>query len=137
MTETFSNTLEAPSAAASINMAVSPFATLSELPRRDEQASAQPTLRQTDPSPMASSLMQIPVTLQVVLGTARMPLSRIADLKSGSIVNLDQKLGTPATILVNGREMARGTLFVLDGDDARLGITITEVIATGAAGGAP
>ena len=93
---------------------------------------AQSGLRGLESSGVAASLMHIPVTLQVVLGTARMALSRIADLRPGSVVNLDQKLGTPATILVNGRAMAKGNLFVLDGDDARLGITITEVTAAGA-----
>jgi flagellar motor switch protein FliN/FliY len=46
---------------------------------------------------------------------------------SGSIVTLDQKLGTPVTILVNGKEVARGDLFVLDGEQDRLGVTITEL----------
>ena len=77
----------------------------------------------------AGSIMHIPVTVQVVLGTARLPLSKVAELRAGSIVMLDQALGTPAVILVNGREVARGDLFVLEGDDSRLGITITEVIS--------
>ena len=80
---------------------------------------------------VSDQLLKIPVTLQVVLGSTRMPLSRIAELRPGSVVNLDQKLGSPATILVNGREVARGELFVLDGEEAQLGITITEVITPG------
>lgn len=84
----------------------------------------------TDGGAVSAALLQIPVTLQVVLGTARLPLSRLAELKPGSIVNLDQKLGSPATILVNGREVARGNLYVADGEEARLGITITEVIGS-------
>jgi flagellar motor switch protein FliN len=80
-------------------------------------------------TPFASdAILAIPVTIQVVLGTARLPISKIAELRPGSIINLDQNLGTPAAILVNGREVAKGDLFVLEGEEARLGITITEVI---------
>lgn len=82
----------------------------------------------SSPSSVADTLLSIPVTLQVVIGTARLSISRVAELKRGAIVNLDQKLGTPATILINGKEVARGDLFVLEGEDARLGITVREVI---------
>lgn len=84
----------------------------------------------TSPSSVADALLAIPVTLQVVIGTARLPVSQIAELRPGAVVNLDQKIGTPVMILINGREVARGDLFVLEGEGARLGITIREVIQT-------
>ena len=76
---------------------------------------------------MPGSVLKIPVAIQVVIGSARVPLSQVAQLGPGAMITLDQKLGTPAVILVNGREVARGELFVFDGDGDRLGITITEV----------
>lgn len=79
-------------------------------------------------SSVTDALFSIPVTLQVVIGTARLPISQIAELQPGAVVSLDQKLGTPVTILVNGRDVARGDLFVFEGEDARLGITIREVL---------
>ena len=78
--------------------------------------------------------MRIPVSIQVVIGSARIPLSQVADLGPGSVVTLDQKLGTAASILVNGREIAKGELFVLEGEGERLGITITEVAGENAVG---
>lgn len=77
------------------------------------------------------SVLRIPVSVQVVIGSARLPLSRIAQLEPGAVIALDEKLGAPALILVNGREVARGELFVLDGEDGgdRLGITITGVVS--------
>jgi flagellar motor switch protein FliN/FliY len=78
---------------------------------------------------LPDSILQIPVNVQVVLGSARMAIGKVADLKAGSIVMLDQKLGTPVTILVNGKEVAKGELFVLDGEMDRLGVTITELAA--------
>lgn len=82
---------------------------------------------------MPSAVMRIPVAIQVVIGSARIPLSQVAQLGPGSVVTLDQKLGTAASILVNGQEIAKGELFVLDGDGDRLCITITEVAGTNAA----
>lgn len=78
------------------------------------------------------SVMQIPVSLQVVIGSARLPLGKIAALSAGAVVTLDQTLGSPAVIMVNGREVAHGDLFVLDGDGDRLGIRITSIIAMAA-----
>lgn len=77
------------------------------------------------------SVMRIPITVQVVIGSARLPLSRIAQLTPGSVIALDEKLGSPAIILVNGQEVARGELFVLDGEDGgdQLGITITGAVS--------
>jgi flagellar motor switch protein FliN/FliY len=77
-------------------------------------------------------MLRIPVVVQVVIGTTRLPFAKVAALGVGSIVSLDQKLGAPVTVLVNGREVARGDLFVLEGEDSRLGITVSELLpATG------
>lgn len=80
-------------------------------------------------SAVSSSIMQIPVEVQVVIGSVRLPLSRIAELSAGSVFPMDQKLGAPATILVNGREMAKGELLVMEEGD-RLAVRLTEVSAT-------
>lgn len=80
---------------------------------------------------MPGSIMKIPVAIQVVIGSARLPLSQVAMLGPGAMITLDQKLGTAAAILVNGKEVARGELFVLDGEGGQLGITITEVTGGG------
>lgn len=80
--------------------------------------------------PLPGAVMRIPVSVQVVIGSAKLPLSQISELAPGAVIKLDQKLGTPATILVNGREVAKGELFVLEGDEEKLGITITEVAAS-------
>ena len=85
------------------------------------------TLSNPQSAMMPHSVLKIPVAIQVVIGSARVPLSQVAQLGPGAMITLDQKLGTPAVILVNGREVARGELFVFDGDGDRLGITITEV----------
>ncbi len=82
-----------------------------------------------DPPALPESILQIPVTVQVVLGSARLAIGKVAELRAGSLVTLDQKLGAPVAVLVNGREVAKGELFVLDGELDRLGVTITELVA--------
>lgn len=77
------------------------------------------------------SVLKIPVSLQVVIGSTRLQLGKVAALAPGSVVTLDQALGSPAVIMVNGREVAHGDLFVMDGEGDRLGIRITSVIAAG------
>jgi flagellar motor switch protein FliN/FliY len=87
-----------------------------------------------EPSPvlrLPSAVLRIPVSVQVVIGTARLPLSQVAELKPGATITLDEKIGAAAKLLVNGREVARGEIFVLEGDGERLGLTITEVTDDG------
>jgi flagellar motor switch protein FliN len=83
--------------------------------------------------PAAAAVMQIPVTIQVIIGSTRLPLAQVTELSAGSIVKLDQKLGAPCLMTVNGREIARGQLFVMGEDEQTLGLTVTEIITTGAA----
>ncbi len=92
----------------------------------DDQPGDQP---RSAPS-LPGALLRIPVSVQVVIGTARLPLSQVTQLAPGTTLTLDEKLGTPARMLVNGREVARGELFVLEGPEGRLGLTIKEVART-------
>ena len=78
---------------------------------------------------MAPSFGKVPVTVQVILGSARIPLNVLLSLKEGSTVQLDEKLGEPVGIVVNGCKIAMGELFVLDGTDDKLGIKITELLS--------
>lgn len=78
-------------------------------------------------SSLPGAVLRIPVSVQVVIGSARLPLSQVAKLAPGTTLTLDEKLGAPARMLVNGREVARGALFVVDETEGRLGLTITEV----------
>lgn len=83
---------------------------------------------------LPGAVLRIPVSVQIVIGTARLPLSQVAELKPGAMIALEEKLGSPARVLVNGREVAKGELFVLDGEGDRLGLTITEVTEADATG---
>jgi flagellar motor switch protein FliN len=96
-----------------------------------ELPTAAPTpLAQKPSAGLASSFAKVPVTLQVILGTSRVPLSELLNLQAGSMVELDQKLGEPVTIVVNGCKLASGQLFVTDEQGEKLGVKITEIFTT-------
>jgi flagellar motor switch protein FliN/FliY len=78
------------------------------------------------------TVLQIPVTVKIVLGSATMPVANVLKLGRGAVVPLDRKVGEPVDVVVNGRVIARGEVVVLDEDNSRFGVSLTEVI--GAAG---
>jgi flagellar motor switch protein FliN/FliY len=80
--------------------------------------------------PNLDAILSIPVTVQVVLGTTTMPVSRLMKLGRGAIVSLDQKVGDPVDVLVNGRVVARGEVVVVDEDNSRFGVSLTEIVAS-------
>ncbi len=73
-------------------------------------------------------VMQIPVVMKVVLGSATMPVSTLSRMKRGEIVTLDRRSGDAADIVVNGRTLARGKIVVVDEATGQLGISITEIV---------
>ena len=76
---------------------------------------------------LAASFSRVQVTVQVMLGSTKVTLAEMLALKSGSTIALDQKLGAPVNILVNNSTVAKGELYVLEGDGDKLGIKITEM----------
>ena len=74
------------------------------------------------------ALRRIPVTVQIVLGAAKLSLAEVAALKKGGVVRLDRRIGEPVDVLVNGRAIGRGEIVVVEGDDARFAVSITEIL---------
>ena len=104
--------------------------------------SAQPRLESFEngaaPSPQPAngsgigldSVMRIPVSVQVVLGSTTMPVANLMKLSHGAIVPLDSRVGEPVDVVVNGRVVARGELVVMDDDNTRFGLSLTEVVGS-------
>lgn len=90
-----------------------------------ELSIVQPELKPL--SGLAHAVLRIPVSVQVVIGTVKLPLSEVTQLAPGATVALEEKLGAPSKVLVNGREVAEGELFVIDTNNGRLGLTITKI----------
>ena len=72
----------------------------------------------------------IPITVDVLIGTATLQLADLMNLKAGYDLQLDQAIGEPVTVIVNGKKIARGELYVLETQGDHLGVRITEIIAS-------
>lgn len=79
--------------------------------------------------PNSSLIMDIPVEVQIVLGSTEMAVSDLMGLQKGSTVALNRRVGEPVDVMVNGRRIARGEITVLENDPSRFGIRLTEVSA--------
>ena len=99
-----------------------------------QQAAPEPDAGHSQPVPSAGSasnmdmILRIPVTVQIVLGTATMPVAHLAKLGRGAVVPLDKRVGEPVDVVVNGKVVARGEVVVVDEDNSRFGIQLTEVL---------
>lgn len=74
-------------------------------------------------------IMDIPIDVQIVLGSSRMQVSSLMNLTEGATIALDRKIGEPVDLIVNGRLIGRGEITVLENDETRFGIKLIEVVA--------
>ena len=74
------------------------------------------------------SILRIPVLVQVVLGSATMPVANLMKLGRGAVVPLDHRVGEPVDVMVNGRVVARGEIVIVEEDNSRFGVSLTEVV---------
>ncbi|MDQ6433748.1 flagellar motor switch protein FliN [Mesorhizobium sp. LHD-90] len=81
----------------------------------------------------ANIIMNIPVEVQIVLGSAEMSVSELMGLQKGSTVALNRRVGEAVDVMVNGRRIARGEITVLENDPSRFGLRLTEIITSGPA----
>jgi flagellar motor switch protein FliN/FliY len=71
-------------------------------------------------------VLDIPVTLSMELGRARMSIRELLQLSQGSVVKLDRPAGEPLDVLVNGCLIARGEVVVVND---RFGVRITDIVS--------
>jgi flagellar motor switch protein FliN len=82
----------------------------------------------SSPNGNLDTILRIPVTVQVVLGSAMMPVSNLLKLGRGAVIALDHRVGEPADVVVNGRIIARGEIVVIEEDNSRFGVSLTEIV---------
>lgn len=78
----------------------------------------------------ADLVLDIPIEVQVVLGTSRLQVSELMDLTEGATIGLERKIGEPVEIMVNGKLIGRGEITVLENDDTKFGVKMIEVIGS-------
>lgn len=84
----------------------------------------------SDVAPNLDTILSIPVTVQVILGSTLMPVSALMKLGRGAVISLDQRVGDPVAIIVNGRIVGRGEVVVVDEENARFGVSLTEIVTS-------
>ena len=67
----------------------------------------------------------IPITLTVELGRARLPIGELLQLAHGSVIELDRLAGEPLDVLANGKLVARADVVTVGG---KFGIRLCEVV---------
>ncbi len=101
-------------------------------PSLDELAQSLTGGRDGVASRSFDTIMRIPVSVKIVLGSATMPVSALMKLGRGAVIPLDRRVGEPVDVTVNGRVVARGEVVVLEEASSRFGISLTEVVGPGA-----
>jgi len=107
------------SASASGETDASPLERLAEIAAR--------TAEETGKFANVDAILRIPVTMQVVLGSATIPVANLMKLGRGAVVPLDHRVGEPVDVVVNGRVVARGEV-VVEEDNSRFGVSLTEIV---------
>ncbi|MFV0277689.1 MAG: flagellar motor switch protein FliN [Parahaliea sp.] len=74
-----------------------------------------------------SMLLDVPVTLSVEIGRARIPVSKLLSLSQGSVVELDREISAPLDLMVNGMLIARGEVVETQG---KFGLRLVDVVST-------
>ncbi|WP_321338381.1 flagellar motor switch protein FliN [Breoghania sp.] len=99
----------------------------------DKQTKNEPTLGSTiNTDRNLDAILGISVDIQVVLGSASMLVSNLLKLGRGAVIPLDHRVGEPVEVVVNGRVVARGEVIVVEDDNSRFGVSLTEIVGTNA-----
>jgi len=96
----------------------------------EPQTAAQPAAPAQSVAPNLSAILSIPVTVQVVLGSTSMPVANLMKLARGAVISLDQRVGDPVDVVVNGKVVARGEIVVVDEASQRFGVTLLEIVTS-------
>jgi flagellar motor switch protein FliN len=110
------------SAAEALGVENTSFGKLADLAAR----AAEETSRLTNIEP----ILRIPVTVQVMLGSATMPVADLMKLGRGAVIPLDHRVGEPVEVVVNGRIVARGAVVVVEDENSRFGVSLTEIVGS-------
>ncbi|MCH9670180.1 MAG: flagellar motor switch protein FliN [Gammaproteobacteria bacterium] len=77
-------------------------------------------------TPDLEAVMNIPVTVSMEIGRAKITIRNLLQLNQGSVVELDRLAGEPLDVLANGTLIAHGEVVVVND---KFGIRLTDVIS--------
>lgn len=79
----------------------------------------------THSAPELEAVFDVPVRVSAVLGRSKIPIADLLKLSTGTVIELDRKIGEAIDIFVNNRLVARGEVVLVED---RLGVTMTEIL---------
>lgn len=71
-------------------------------------------------------ILDVPVTLSLEVGRARISIRNLLQLNQGSVVELEREAGEPLDIFINDMLIAHGEVVVVND---RFGVRLTDVIS--------
>jgi len=71
-------------------------------------------------------ILDVPVTLSMEVGRARMAIRNLLQLNQGSVIELERGAGEPLDVYVNGTLIAHGEVVVIND---RFGVRLTDVVS--------
>ena len=72
------------------------------------------------------AILDVPVTLSVEVGRARIPIRDLLQLTQGAVVELERGAGEPLDVFVNGTLIAHGEVVVVND---KFGVRVTDVVS--------
>jgi flagellar motor switch protein FliN/FliY len=72
-----------------------------------------------------NSLKGVPLEIKVLLGKTSMTVEDLLKCGQGTVIELDQQVGEPVDLMLNGKVIAKGEI-VLIGE--KIGVTLTEIV---------
>jgi flagellar motor switch/type III secretory pathway protein FliN len=95
-------------------------------PNELEALTSVPKIDQAAP-PRLDAFFSIPVTVELVLASLKMPVAKLMEIHAGSEIDLDHPAGAEVSLLVNGCHIAFGHLFLIDPLTKRVGLRISRL----------
>ena len=72
------------------------------------------------------AILDVPITITMEIGRARINICNLLQLNQGSVVELDRLAGEPMDVLVNGTLIAQGEVVVVN---EKFGIRLTDIVS--------
>jgi flagellar motor switch protein FliN/FliY len=70
-------------------------------------------------------IFDVPLKISVLLGASQVTIKDLLTLQIGSVIEVDKLAGEPLEVLINGKEVARGEVLVINDN---YGIRLTDII---------
>ncbi len=80
----------------------------------------------SEPEVNLDLILDVPVTLSMEVGHAKVPIRNLLQLNQGSVVELDRTAGEPLDVYVNGTLIAHGEVVVVN---EKFGVRLLDVVS--------